>query len=466
MALRHDMKFVKSFSRYEPAKLGYGALVGCLLISLGFLVLFKPYLSPLPISNLRSSMRAGLSMLIIENTGSSQRIESKNLQEQKTKCNLSDPRSDLCEIEGDIRIHGNSSMVFVASSEMGILARNESWKIRPYARKGDLFAMSAVKELSIKSLIGHEEAPNCTLNHNVPAVIFSIGGYTGNLFHDFTDVLIPLFITSRQFNGEVQFLITDYKPWWIIKYNPILKQLSRYEILDFDRDDRVHCFKSAVIGLRCHKELSIDPSKSPNGYSMYDFNEFLRNSYSLERAAPIQIGDGLGKKPRLLIISRKKSRSFTNEGEIVETAKSLGYEVVVAEAGVSSDLSKFAQIVNSCDVMMGVHGAGLTNLVFLPINAILIQIVPFGGLEWLSRTDFGKPAVDMKLRYLEYKIKMEESSLIKQYPRNHVVLRDPLSIHKQGWLALRSIYLDKQNVMLDVGRLRAILLKALELLHH
>ncbi|KAG9458558.1 hypothetical protein H6P81_003066 [Aristolochia fimbriata] len=109
--------------------------------------------------------------------------------------------------------------------------------------------------------------------------------------------------------------------------------------------------------------------------------------------------EGSSKKPRLLIISRKRSRSFVNEGEIGELARGLGFEVVVAEANLSTYFSKFLHVVNSCNVMMGVHGNGLTNLVFLPTNAVIIQIIPLAGLGSYGRTDFGVPATDMKLRF-------------------------------------------------------------------
>lgn len=94
-------------------------------------------------------------------------------------------------------------------------------------------------------------------------------------------------------------------------------------------------------------------------------------------------------------------------------ATGLGFEVVVTEA--DSNLARFANLVNSCDVLMGVHGAGLTNMVFLPKNAIVIQILPLRGLEWLGRTDLGDPAKDMNRRYLEYQIGEEESSLRQEY---------------------------------------------------
>ncbi|KAF5188326.1 Alpha-1,3-arabinosyltransferase XAT2 [Thalictrum thalictroides] len=385
----------------------------------------------------------------------------------KPVCNVFEPRSDFCNIDRNIRIHGNSSTIYFTSSQMGIVAGNETWRIRPYARKGDNTAMGAVSELSVRKIIDNQVTPSCTINHKVPAIVFSTGGYAGNHFHDFADVLVPLFVTARQFDGEVQFLVTNVKSFWLHKYKVILEALSRYEIIDMNKGNEVHCFPSGIVGLfQTHTELRIDPSKSPKGYSMTDFRQFLRSSYSLKKNKAIRLRrDSRDKKPRLLIVSRKRTRSFTNEDEIVKMAKTLGFTVVVAEPGMTG-LSEFAQIVNSCDVMMGVHGAGLTNLVFLPTNAILIQIVPWGRLEWISTQYFGEPAVGMNLKYLEYTIRKEESSLIQQYPIEHAVFKDPLSIHKQGWEALKSIYLEKQNVKLDVNRFKGTLLKALKLLHH
>jgi hypothetical protein len=122
--------------------------------------------------------------------------------------------------------------------------------------------------------------------------------------------------------------------------------------------------------------------------------------------------------------------------------------------------------VNSADVMVGVHGDGLTDMVFLPAGAVLIQVVPFGGLEWLARGTFKEPSADMEIHYLEYMIQLDETSLSEQYPRDDPVLRDPNSIHKQGWNALKTVYLDKQNVKPHLGRLKNTFMEALKLLPH
>ncbi|RZR98452.1 hypothetical protein BHM03_00027806, partial [Ensete ventricosum] len=293
-----------------------------------------------------------------------------------------------------------------------------TWKIRPYARKW--------------------ESP-CTVHHTVPAIVFSTGGFLGNFFHDFTDVLIPLFTTAHQYRGEAQFLVTNFNYGWIKKYEQILRRLSRHQIIDLDRDD---------------------PAMSPNGYSMADFREFLRSCFSLKRKS-VTAGS---RKPRLLMINRKGPRSFTNRREVASLARSLGYKVVVAGPEETKNLSRFARVVNSCDVMMGVHGAGLTNMLFLPTNAALVQVIPWGGLKYACSHDFGEPAPDMGIRYLEYEIKEEESSLMRQYPRSHPVFTDPLSIHKQGWNVLWSVFLNKQSVKLDVRRFKGVLQEAMKAL--
>ncbi|KAK1553360.1 hypothetical protein Q3G72_033683 [Acer saccharum] len=525
--MMYDSILARSFSKHEQKKLRYGALLASLLIAFSFCFVFKPFLADLPALKLRLSMGVGLRMLMLDENSSSQKIykeatinskshhdhdhdhtslknTSNTLQvvddinishkivdnsstfhqlivknttnshqlvikefvakKVKPICNIM-KRTDFCEIDDeDIRIDGSSATVFIASSSpQDISAENQSWTIRPYARKGDQAAMNRVREWSVKSVNDPKKFPQCTQNHSIPVVLFSNGGYAGNHFHDFTDIVIPLFLTSRQFNGEVQFLITNKQSWWIKKFRKVVKNLSKYDPVDIDKEKGVHCFTSGIIGLKRHdKELNIDPSLS--SYSMKDFRQFLRSSYSLKKDTAIKIRDSEKKRPpRLLIITRKRSRTFTNTAKIVLMARKMGFKVVVAEADMN--VSKFAEIVNSCDVLLGVHGAGLTNIVFMPENAVFIQVVPFGGVEWLAKTDFEEPSKDMNLRYLEYKIKMEESSLIQQYPVDHQVLRDPASIGKQGWYAFRSVYMDKQNVELHLNTFRPTFLKALELLH-
>jgi hypothetical protein len=95
--------------------------------------------------------------------------------------------------------------------------------------------------------------------------VFSTGGYTGNVYHEFSDGLIPLFVTAQRFAGEVVFVVLQYHYWWLGRYGAVLERLTNYKIVDFRYDRRVHCFDEMIVGLRIHGELVVDPKLMANG---------------------------------------------------------------------------------------------------------------------------------------------------------------------------------------------------------
>ncbi|XP_042422187.1 alpha-1,3-arabinosyltransferase XAT3-like [Zingiber officinale] len=272
----------------------------------------------------------------------------------------------------------------------------------------------------------------------------------------------PLFITSFHYRGRVRFLITNFNERWVDKYAGILNRMSDYEVVNLDGDERVHCSGKAHVGLMSHDELVIDPARTPGNYSMEDFRELLRSSLSLKRRS---IGERKNySKPRLLLMLRKGSRELTNKREVVSLTRRLGFKVVAMGPEQTQNLSRFAGVVNSCDVMVGVHGAGLTNMIFLPANATLVPIVPWGALRHAGNDDYGGSAAAMGVKYLEYEVKKEESSLAKQYPREQPVFMDPESVRRQGWDTLWAVLLNKQSITLDVRRFKGVLQEAMRTL--
>ncbi|KAK9048534.1 hypothetical protein SSX86_032501 [Deinandra increscens subsp. villosa] len=460
--MKYEEIFARSFSRHDQKRFKLGASLACFVVLWFMCTVFKPYLRILPVSNLRLIKTNNSNRHKYKTSNETQTLHllppklSKNREAERTTliCNTSKSRCDVCEMKGDIRIQGNSSTIFVFSSLTG----NSSMTIKPYARKSDKSAMESITTFTIKSIQEEGETMlKCTKIHNVPAIVFSVGGYARNNFHAFSDVIIPLYATSRDFNREVKFLVTNHRSGWTSKFQELLQELSRYEIIDIDHENEVNCFPSVVVGLEKEDRKELDIK------SMKDFTLFLRSSYSLERFTAINLTNSLTKKPRLLIVSRQKTRAFMNIKELVHAAQEFGFEVTVTE--MNANLTHVSRLVNSCDVMMGVHGAGLTNMVFLPENGVLIQVVPWGKMDWLANTYFGDPSKVMGLKYLEYKISQGESTLVDQYPLNHQVLVDPFSIQRKGWGAYKSIYLDKQNVMLNITRFKETLSRSLELLH-
>ncbi|KAM3223156.1 hypothetical protein ACQJBY_056858 [Aegilops geniculata] len=374
----------------------------------------------------------------------------------KSVCDFSSERMDICAMQGDVRMHGKSATVYVVSaSDDSYRPENGTVKIHPYPRKSEEGTMQAIREVTIRW--SRLDAPRCTVTHDVPAVVFSTGGFLNNFFHAMTDGLIPLFNTVREYDGRVQLVVTDYNHKWVDKFQDILTALSMYPVIDFDTDDKVRCFPSVHVGTESHKEMGIIPALSRKGYTMTDFRNFLRSVYSLKREWATPVNRTAGDRPRLLMVLRRKSRAFANEAEAIAAATDIGFEVVLGAPEAMSDMARFAEVVNSCDVMVGVHGAGLTNLVFLPRNATLVQVVPWGDMSWGANAAFGAPSADMGLRYVQYEPTAEETTLKYIYPRDHAVFTDIASIHRQGYGMTWAIFLNGQNITLDIDRYIGVL---------
>ncbi|XP_039126554.1 alpha-1,3-arabinosyltransferase XAT3-like isoform X1 [Dioscorea cayenensis subsp. rotundata] len=380
------------------------------------------------------------------------RGHAKNELKQNHITYISDQESNLCITSNPIRITTTPSPTIYTTNPNQ--QNTTQFTLRPYPRKTDALAMQRTTPITILTN-PKTPLPPCTTTYTSPAIIFSTGGFAGNFFHDINDVLIPLFLTAGHLRTNV-LLIFDYQPWWAIKYRRLLASLSSEIIITSSSTD-VHCFPAAVIGLKYHGNLACNSSDVPGGVTIKDFIFFLRSSLELK---PKRMH--VGQEPVMVILSRRKSRMLVNEADVVELAKKIGFQVELATTEMMSKVDEFAELVNSCSVLMGVHGAGLTNMVFLQPGSVLLQVVPW-GLDWASKAYYGRPAQEMGLKYVEYHIAVEESTLYEEYPKNHPVLTDPWSINLKGYNISRPVYTDGQNVKLDLVKFSEVLSHAKQL---
>ncbi|KAH9619027.1 hypothetical protein KSS87_012931 [Heliosperma pusillum] len=410
-------------------------------------------------------------------------------------CDRRGIRTDVCYMKGDIRTQTLSSSIFLYTQNdpRGFSNSEENEdeieqeqefqheKIRPYTRKWETSVMSTIDELSLISK--HKTGISkhkCDVWHDVPAVFFSTGGYTGNVYHEFNDGIIPLYITSQHLNKKVVFVILEYHNWWYTKYGDILSHLTDYPLIDFKGDPRTHCFPEAIVGLNIHDELTIDQSLMKDNKSIRDFREILDCAYwprirdlikdeerenenavqqpSMSPSSTTSLDDQL-RKPKLVIMSRNGSRAITNEDLLVQLAEKIGFRVEVVKPGRTSELAKIYRALNTSDVMIGVHGAAMTHFLFVKPGRVFIQVVPL-GTDWAAETYYGEPAVKLGLKYIGYKILPRESSLYKDYDREDPVLTDPNAVNQKGWEYTKRIYLDNQNVTLDLGRFKKRLVRS------
>ncbi|KAJ7976753.1 Glycosyltransferase [Quillaja saponaria] len=418
-------------------------------------------------------------------------------------CDRSGYRSDICYMKGDIRTQSTSSSIFLYNSRSRVNSVSENVeddkevdkelqheRIKPYTRKWETSSMDNVGELVLVSKKENLSSyQNCDVRHDVPAVFFSTGGYTGNIYHEFNDGIVPLYITSNHFKKKVVFVILDYHNWWMMKYGDILSRLTDYPVIDFDGDKRTHCFQDAIVGLKIHDELTVDPLLMENNKSIVDFRNLLDKAYrprirrliqEEEHKAQETMKDKISsspssqtsssyineevqedqfKKPQLVIVSRNGSRATTNENLLVKLAKKIGFQVEVLRPEPTTELAKIYRVLNSSDVMIGVHGAAMTHFLFMKPGSVFIQVVPLGTV-WAAETYYGEPARKLGLKYIGYEILPKESSLYDKYDEEDPILRDPESINKKGWQYTKKIYLNDQNVLLDLRRFKKRLVHA------
>nr|GMD39806.1 EGF domain-specific O-linked N-acetylglucosamine transferase-like [Ipomoea batatas] len=381
-------------------------------------------------------------------------------------------RSDICNMTGDVRTDPLSSSIIVYGTKFngsgsgdgdGVIQRE---KIRPYTRKLFNSIMVTIDELELvvkvrNSAVNHR----CDVRHDSPGLFFSTGGYTGNLFHEFADSIVPLYMTSRRYNGKVVFVILEYHHWWFTFYDEILAHLSDYDVIDFRRDKRTHCFPGAVVGLRAHDDLQIEPAWTDDNTTIRDFQDFLDRAYAprikeiLSHEPKHFEPEKESKKPKLVIMARNDSRKILNQGDLIKMAQEIGFRVSVLKPNRPTGLARMYKVLNSTDALVGVHGAALTHFLFLRPGSAFIQIVPI-GIDWAAETYFEQPAIKMGMKYIGYYIFANESTLIDEYDEKDPVFTDTLSVNRKGWNYTQQIYLDPQNVRLNLGRFRAPLMRA------
>ncbi|KAL4318756.1 hypothetical protein GQ457_18G024790 [Hibiscus cannabinus] len=373
-------------------------------------------------------------------------------------CNRSYIRYDLCTIDGSTVLDPASSTFFTVDPSSAVHVE----KIKPYPRKYEDYIMGQIKELT---LVSGPSSPECSIRHEAPAVVFSAGGYTGNLFHAFNDGLIPLFITVNSIYPDRDFIIvvSEYHDWWQSKYAELLNVLSKHPIISLEKDNATHCFPSATLGLISHGFMTIDKTLIPTSKSLLHFRDLLEKAYSQNPIPSPPLKPKPERRPRLVLTCRGNdvsSRRILNQDEMIRVMKEVGFDVIVFEPNRYTSLDNAYALLNSSHMMVGVHGAALTHALFLRPGSVFMQVVPI-GTEWAADAFYGRIAKGINLKYLEYKIRVEESSLVEKYGKDNVLLKDPSALQKKGWpTEIMDIYLKKQNVKLDLVRFRISLEKA------
>ncbi|CAA7039652.1 unnamed protein product [Microthlaspi erraticum] len=399
------------------------------------LVLYLVLISSVPDdSELQSIRSLRFSQGMLQPTWESRRI-AKAPQEMTSAtitCDLSHVNYDVCSINGSCHLDPKTGTFTLMDPTLTTFVE----KIRPYPRKAEDWVMSTIKELTLTSgpltLVR-----SCDITHDSPAIVFSAGGYTGSIYHDFIDGFIPLFMTANSYfpDRDVILVVVNPKEWWMPKYIDLLGAFSKHKtILLLDKENAssiTHCFPSAVVGLISHEPMTKDPTQVSNSKSLVDFHNLLDTAFFFNTSLSTN-------KPRLILVSRYGNigRVILNEKETREMLEDVGFEVITFRPTKQTSMREAYKLMKSSHE-------------------------PRDGWGWAAKTCYESPAKAMKLEYIEYRVNVEESSLVDKYSRDDLVLKDPIAFRGMDWNVTRmKVYLKEQDVRLDVNRFRKYMNKA------
>ncbi|KAI8054440.1 hypothetical protein BDF22DRAFT_411660 [Syncephalis plumigaleata] len=84
-----------------------------------------------------------------------------------------------------------------------------------------------------------------------------------------------------------------------------------------------------------------------------------------------------GKRPRVVVVQRRGTRSFTNLDDIQKLLRDLDVEYKVVELE-NYSMQQQVEMFSQTDVLIAVHGNAIGNLFWLPPNAVIVEIWQYG----------------------------------------------------------------------------------------
>ncbi|KAI5021034.1 hypothetical protein ZWY2020_054444 [Hordeum vulgare] len=230
----------------------------------------------------------------------------------------------------------------------------------------------------------------------------------------------------------------------------------------------------AVVGLRIHDELAIDASRMPGNQGILDFRQILttrtaaastpsstrkRRRHSAKAAAACQ--ETAASRHGGAARRRVQATAGDRVTERVARDRERGRAGARRRGPGSGDGAPAAPGHGArADVprpeRLRRDGGARRRHDALPLHAAGVGVHPGGAAgdrlgcrELLRRAGAAaRPALH------PYKILPSESSLFRRYARDDPVLTDPVAVNAKGWQVTKKVYLDGQNVRLDMARFR------------
>ncbi|NXT97628.1 EOGT transferase, partial [Buphagus erythrorhynchus] len=201
-----------------------------------------------------------------------------------------------------------------------------------------------------------------------------------NMYHHFCD-FVNLYITqhiNNSFSTDVNIVMWDTSSYgYGDLFSETWKAFTDYEIIHLKTfDSKRVCFKEAVFSLlpRMRYGLFYNTPLISGCHGTGLFRAF--SQHVLHRLNITQEGPKDG-KIRVTILARSTDyRKILNQNELVNALKTVSMlEVKVVDYKYRElEFSEQLRITHNSDIFIGIHGAGLTHLLFLPDWAVVFEL--------------------------------------------------------------------------------------------
>ncbi|XP_069142595.1 EGF domain-specific O-linked N-acetylglucosamine transferase-like isoform X1 [Argopecten irradians] len=200
-----------------------------------------------------------------------------------------------------------------------------------------------------------------------------------NLYHHFCD-FVNLYASqhiNNSFSTDINIVMWDTSPMY---YNDLFsvtwKMFSDRPIIPLrDYDGKKVCFRDAVFSLlaRMRYGMYYNMPLVPgcHGSSFFRaFNQHLSHRLELQQLGPMK------DKIRVTLLTRStKFRKILNQDELIAAMKTIGeFEVKVVDFTWNMDFKDQMQISHNSDIFIGIHGAGLTHMLFQPDWGVVMEL--------------------------------------------------------------------------------------------
>lgn len=231
------------------------------------------------------------------------------------------------------------------------------------------------------------EEVTCDVNVTTPVYLMKLDA-TSNLYHHYCD-FVNLYLTMH-LNGSLselsnnRILIWDTYRYWS-NFAPSWKAFTSQPLLDLSeyKGKRV-CFSNIVFSLLprmifgMYYNMPLIPGCSGSGV-FHSFSMHMKYKLGVEDEFNYLSDEGksFSKTIRITLISRStKFRRILNENLLVTALqeKSKHFQVNVVDFSHQMPFLEQMKIVANTDVLIGMHGAGLTHCIFLPDYGVLFEL--------------------------------------------------------------------------------------------